>query len=57
MPKTVKPSMGFVDDDFLVIRALWMAAKFTTRDDLRPHYIRLAEEREAIRKQALEAIR
>jgi hypothetical protein len=42
-----------VDDDYLVIRALWMAADLTHRDDLRPHYIRLAEEREAIRKSQL----
>lgn len=43
------------DDEWLVIVALRMAAR-TGREDLRPHYERLAHEREAIRKSQVEDI-
>lgn len=45
-PKDVTQS---IDDEFLVIVALRMAADHTEREDLRPHYLRLAEDRERSR--------
>lgn len=53
--KAPKP-VAKMDDEFLLILALRMAAYHTLREDLRPRYLRLAEERDAIRKLALEAI-
>lgn len=53
--KATKP-VARIDDEFLVILALRMAAYHTLRDDLRPHYLRVAEEREAMREEQLRCI-